>query len=280
MAPQTARYLELVHLGRNDWWRYALGVFVIALFWLGLGYLPYLYLADGPLGPMADFAAVNFSIFMMLAGLALAVKGVHRRPLLSLVTPHERIDWRRIARGAAVWAAFGVLAGAVEHWLYPGRYYLSFDAHRFFPFAALVLVLTPIQCAAEELVFRGYVMQGLALVTRSPALIAIASSLIFTAPHLLNPEVERHGALLMGALYFAIGMVLATVVLRDGRLELALGLHAANNVFLALVANYEGSALMTESIFTARALDPWFALVTLAGGGLAFHWWVFRGRGE
>lgn len=51
-------------------------------------------------------------------------------------------------------------------------------------------------------------------------------------------------------------MLLATITLRDGRLELAIGLHAVNNVLLALVANYEGSALMTESVFTAREFDP------------------------
>jgi membrane protease YdiL (CAAX protease family) len=79
----------------------------------------------------------------------------------------------------------------------------------------------------------------------------------------------------MAANYFAIGMLLATVTLRDGRLELAIGLHAVNNVFLALVANYEGSALMTESIFTARELDPWYSLATLMLGGVVFHWWVF-----
>ena len=139
-----------------------------------------------------------------------------------------------------------------------------------------MLVLTPLQSAAEELVFRGYVMQGLALLTRRPALIAIASSLAFTAPHLLNPEVLEHGALVMAANYFAIGMLLATITLRDGRLELAVGLHAVNNLFLALVANYEGSSLTTESIFTAREFDPWYSLVTLIAGTFVFHWWIFR----
>src|SRR5262245_23764127 len=227
---------------------------------------------------MVDFALVNFSIFMMLAGLAAAMRWLHHRRFLTLVAPDARIDWGRIARGARVWAALGVVTVAAEHWLYPDRYYLSFDAQRFFPFAALVLVLTPIQCAAEELVFRGYVMQGLSLFVRSPLAIAVASSVIFTIPHLLNPEVERHGLLLMGAVYFTIGMVLATVALRDGRLELAIGLHAANNLFLALVANYEGSALMTESLFTARELDPRFSLITLVLAAFAFHWWVFGRR--
>jgi len=47
-------------------------------------------------------------------------------------------------------------------------------------------------------------------------------------------------------------------------------------VFLALMANYEGSALATESVFTARELDPVYSLVTLIAGALAFHWWIFR----
>ena len=70
------------------------------------------------------------------------------------------------------------------------------------------------------------------------------------------------------------------IALRDGRLELAIGLHAANNVFLALVANYEGSALATAAVFTARELDPWYSLATLVAGGSAFYWWFFGRAGE
>ena len=124
--------------------------------------------------------------------------------------------------------------------------------------------------------FRGYAMQGLARLTRRPAVIAIASSVLFTLPHLLNPEVMQYGLLVMAANYFAIGMLLATITLRDGRLELAIGVHAANNVFLAVIANYEESALQTESIFTARELDPYYSLVALVAGALAFHACVFR----
>jgi membrane protease YdiL (CAAX protease family) len=212
----------------------------------------------------------------MLAGLVVTVTLIHRRPLRSLVTPDARVDLRRAGRGALVWAGVAVATVGIEHLLFPARYYLSLDLERFLPFLAAVLVLTPIQCATEELVFRSYAMQGLGLVTRRPALIAVASSLIFAVPHLMNPEVGQHGALIMAANYFTIGLLLATVTLRDGRLELAIGLHAVNNVLLALVANYEGSALMTESIFTARDLDPVYSLLTLIAGALVFHWWIFR----
>ena len=278
MSPQTERYLDLAQQGRNDWWRYALGVFTIAFFWLVLGYVPYILLVGSGMetSPLLDFVAINFSIFMMLAGLAVTVKLIHRRLLRSLVTPEARVDWRRIGRGALVWAVIAAVIVVVEHLLFPERYYLSFNPERFLPFLAVVLVLTPIQCAAEELVFRGYAMQGLGLLTRRPAVIAAASSLAFTVPHLLNPEVGHHGALIMAANYFAIGLLLATVTLRDGRLELAIGLHAVNNVLLALVANYEGSALATESVFTARELDPVYALVSLIVAAFIFHGWIFR----
>jgi membrane protease YdiL (CAAX protease family) len=281
LAPQTERFLDLSLQGRNEWWRYALGVAVIAFSWMVLGYVPFFVLADaGLFVPPLDFIIVNFSIFMMLAGLAFTVKLIHRRPLRSLISPEQRVDWRRIARAAAIWAVLMAVAVTLEHALYPGRYFLSYNPERFFVYVALVLLLTPLQCLTEELVFRGYVMQGLGRLTRRPLAIATVSSMVFVAPHLLNPEVQQHGAAIMAANYFAIGMLLATITLRDGRLELAVGLHAANNVLLGLIANYDGSVLMTESVFTARELDPVYSLATLIVAAAAFHWWIFRRPAE
>ena len=277
MSPRTAAYLDLALLGKNAWWRYALGALIITVSWLGLGLVPYTLLGIASISdPRLEFIAINFSIFLMFAGLAATVKWLHRRPLLSLITPRTGLDWQRMRRGAAAWIAIAAVLSFVEFLLFRDRFYPSFEGVRFFPFLLLVFLLTPLQCAAEELVFRGYAMQGLARLTRSPALIAILSSLIFTLPHLLNPEAQRHGVLIMGANYFAIGMLLATVALRDGRLELAIGVHAANNIFLAVVANYEESALRTESLFTVRELDPYYSLVSIVAGMLAFHAWVFR----
>jgi len=277
MFANAERYLDLARQGRNEWWRYLLGALIIAFFWLVLGNIPYvLLLLAGLSQPPFDFVAINLSIFAMLAGLAVVVKLIHHRPVRSLITPEDRIDWPSVARAAAAWAVLAAATSVVEHLAYPERYYLSFNPDRFFIYLGLVLVLTPLQCFVEELVFRGYVIQGLGLLTRRPLAIAVLSSIAFTIPHLLNPEVQQHGAAIMAANYFAIGMLLATVTLRDGRLELAIGLHAVNNVFLALVANYEGSVLATESVFTARELDPVYSLVTLIAGSAAFHWWIFR----
>jgi membrane protease YdiL (CAAX protease family) len=282
ISSEGGRYLDLARLGRNAWWRYLLGVCTIGFFWIVLGYVPYMMLVGAGLEPtpLLEFVAVNLSIFMMVAGLAVTVKWIHGRPLMSLVAPDLRVDWRRMARGAGAWLVIGAVMAVAEHLLFPGRYYLSYNPERFYPFLLAVLLLTPLQAAAEELVFRGYLMQGLGLLTRRPLVVAVASSVIFTLPHLMNPEVEQYGTAIMAANYFAIGMLLATATLRDGRLELAIGLHAVNNVFLALLANYEGSALATESVFTAAELDPVFSLAVLVLGAFAFHAWIFRRRPE
>jgi uncharacterized protein len=280
MQATSEQYLDLARLGKNAWWRYLLGVATIGFFWVVLGYVPYAVLVGAGLAtdPMLEFVAINLSIFMMLAGVAVAVKWIHRRPLMSLVAPDLRVDWRRVAHAAAVWLVVSAVMALAEHLLFPGRYYLSYDPERFYPFLLAVLLLTPLQAATEELVFRGYLMQGIGLLTRRAWIIAGASSIAFTLPHLMNPEALQYGVAIMAANYFVIGMLLATVALRDGRLELAIGLHAVNNVFLGLMANYEGSALGTESVFTATELDPVYSLAALVLGALAFHWWIFRGN--
>jgi membrane protease YdiL (CAAX protease family) len=267
----SARYLELAHEGRNEWWRYVVGVSLILFCWLALGYLPYFWLVGrDAVTPLTLYVAVNFSIFMMLVGLAIAMRFLHRRPLMTLVSADRRLDWRRVAQAAAVWAAIGLAAAAIEHALFPDRYYFSFDAGEFFVFAAIAVVLTPIQTTTEELVFRGYAMQALSLRMRQPLVIAAVSAFLFTLPHLANPEMQ-YGTLLLAASYYTIGFLLAVITLRDGRLDLAIGLHAANNLMLALIANYEGSALTGESVFTARELDPVYSFISLAIGAILFY---------
>jgi membrane protease YdiL (CAAX protease family) len=292
VLPKTERYLDLAAQGRSQWWLYALGVFIIpfpAIFLVfailvilidGLGVLS---LADAerfiqePDKPVLYFVLLNVSVITMLPGLAVAVKLLHRRPLLSLVTPDPPIDWRRIARGAVVWIVLMAAFTAFEHVLFPDRYRLSFNAERFFPFLLPVLVLTPMQAATEELL-RGYLMQALSLLTRRPTLIATLSSLAFSALHFENPEVERYGVAIMAANYFVCGILFSTIALRDGRLELAIGVHAGNNLFCALVSNNEGSVLKTESIFIS-SFDPAYGLVAALISTLACHWWIFGRSG-
>ena len=194
--------------------------------------------------------------------------------MLSLITPYARFDWRRACTGAAVWAAFAALCSVVEALLYPGRYRLTFNPQVFFAYAALALLLTPLQTATEELIFRGYLMQGLGRLLQRPWPLIVISAALFTLPHAANPEVAL-APLLVLPQYFIIGALLAAVTLKDGRLELAIGIHAANNLFTGLVANIEPSVISTVAIFTSE-FDPAYALVAVTAASVATYCVLFR----
>ncbi len=278
MITPAARFLAAADTGSNGWWRYALGIPLIAACWLIGGAYAYALVLQLPLGAVTEFVAINASILMLLAGVVAVVIALHRRPWRTLVTPLVRIDWRRIFTGAAVWGLLALLGAAIESLLFPGRYAWTPDLQRWLPFALAALLLTPLQCLAEELVFRGYLMQALGRLWRQPLFVAVASSAVFVVPHLYNPEVAAYGLWIMVANYFAMALFLATIALRDGRLELAIGAHAANNLLLALGVNYAESVFDTPSLFTAATLDPVYSLVTLLLGAAVFHLWVFRTR--
>lgn len=278
MNTPAARYLAAADIGSNDWWRYVLGVIFIAACWIGGGGYVYTRALEIPLGTVRDFVSLNASILLLLVAVVIAVIVLHRRPWLTLVSPYPAVDWRRVVLGGTVWGGLLLLGAAAENLIFPGRYAWTADWSRWLPFVVAALLLTPLQCLAEELMFRGYLVQGLARLSRHPVFLAISSSLLFTLPHLLNPEVEAYGFWIMAANYFAMAMFLATIALRDGRLELAIGAHISNNLLLALGVNYAESVFETPSLFTANTLDPVYSLITLLLGAAVFHLWVFRVR--
>ncbi|WIG95625.1 CPBP family intramembrane glutamic endopeptidase [Myxococcus sp. SDU36] len=99
---------------------------------------------------------------------------------------------------------------------------------------ALVLVLTPIQAAAEELLDRGLLMQGVYRLVPRPWVAVAVSSLLFWAVHLPNPE-DSGTPGWSAAYYRTVGILLAGVTLRTGRLEAAMGLHPGMNLCAFLV---------------------------------------------
>lgn len=279
MNTPAAQFLAAGNGGRNSDWLYLPGTVLAALCWVFGGAYAYGLTLQLPLGAVTEFAAVNASILMLMVGVLGVTLLLHRRPWRTLVTPQSRIDWRRMAAGGAVWGLLLLVGAVAESLLYPGRYSWTPDWSRWPAFAVAALLLTPLQCMAEEIAFRGYLMQGLSRLWRHLAFVAVTSSVVFTLPHLYNPEVAAYGLGIMAVNYFAMALFLATITLRDGRLELAIGAHTANNLLLALGVNYADSVFDTPSLFTADTLDPVYSLVTLLLGAVIFHLWAFRTRG-
>jgi membrane protease YdiL (CAAX protease family) len=206
-----------------------------------------------------------------LLGTVLVTALIHRRSPLTLVTGRRSVDWGRVGTGFGVLFALVVLSTFVEYLLYPSSFSLGPSLAAFAPFALLALVLTPIQATAEELFFRGYLVQGAGLISRNSLFLAAASGVLFMLPHLANP-----GLVLPVALYhFGFGAFFAWVSLRDGTLELAIGAHAANNLFGAAVLGFEGSALSTPTLFYTDRFVPAYSLAQFLVAAALFYLAVF-----
>ncbi len=280
-------YLELARRGRNDWWRYLLSLPGILVTWLFVGSIPVvLFLAyvsmDGD--PATDFSGTRFvgvpviveflvtmsSFVPFLVATLLAVRFIHARPLKTLMTGESHVRWGRMLAGAGVWLVIAALLSLIESLLYPGRYVLTFQPARLLLFALFALILIPIQTSAEELFFRGYLLQWMGLRLKNIWLLSLLNGILFFLPHAINPEMATN-SLLIGSSYFATGFFLAFITLQDNGIELALGMHAANNLFAALFANYVVTALPSPSLFTVQELDPVYSLVGLIAGLILFY---------
>jgi membrane protease YdiL (CAAX protease family) len=280
-------YLDLARQGKSNWWRFILAVALILFLWQILGALPSIFLliwvlADGnpltgvsPSGqlvgvnPLLGFAAPMLASVLFLLGIFLAIRIIHQRPFRTLITPAPAIAWGRFFQGFTVWFILSGLLSLAEALLHPGRYVWTLDLHSYITFVFLSLILVPIQTSTEELFFRAYILQGFGLRLRNIWILSAISGLLFMAPHLLNPEARLNYGL-MGFYYFFIGAVMAYVTLRDGRLELALGLHAANNLFSALIANYTVTVMPTPSLFTVNTLDVFYSVAAAIIGLIVF----------
>jgi membrane protease YdiL (CAAX protease family) len=144
-------------------------------------------------------------------------------------------------------------------------------------FMLVVLLLTPLQAAGEEYLFRGYLTQAFGSLVwgrrASQALAVLGPALIFALFHGFSQDApvffDR----------FAFGVVAGILVISTGGLEAAIAMHVLNN-FLAF-----GLALafgdLTTALNATGGSSWWMILSTLTQSlvYLALATWVAKGMG-
>lgn len=276
-------FLDVVHRGETRWIRYILTLLIIIATWtFGSGAVLYGVYGSEPEGlpmdgtnPFLDFITLNLLFVTVLIGLWIGIRNAHKRSLRTLITPRDRIRWGRIFQGFGLQMGLGIVFAAIDAMLFPDNYTYTLDPERFYKFAILVLLLTPFQTTTEELLTRSYFLQMLGHFTRHPIVLIILNALPFALFHLMNPEIAKYGIVPMLVSYFVVGAFLALVTLKDNGAELAIGIHAANNIFAAVLVNYEGSALSTNAIFTINEVNVWASTVAYIISAAIMYWILF-----
>jgi uncharacterized protein len=280
------RFIDLAKQGKNNWWRYVLSLGLIVTFPLTVAIIAVEVLSllgsqsrtggAAPNDPIVSFLQLSGFDASLIIGILLAVLFIHKRPVLTIITPGRSIDWKKIGKSFGLFFGLVALATLVDYLLNPSTYQFSLNPKRFLIFGPLAVVLIPIQTSAEELLFRGYLLQSMALLIGNRTALVLISGVLFMVPHLANPEMTA-GFWSMAFYYFLVGGILTIITLRSNSLETAMGIHAAINMFAALIVNYANSALETESIFYCTQIEPIFTVVSFVAMALVFYLLMFRG---
>ncbi|MCO6176148.1 CPBP family intramembrane metalloprotease [Flavobacterium sp. NRK F10] len=198
---------------------------------------------------------VNRTFLYLIAPLALGllivlvwVKFIQRIPLTVFTTGREKIDWKRIGFSFTVWAVFTIVMTLWAYYIAPENFQINFQPVNFAVFFIMAIILIPMQTSFEEYLFRGQILQGLSLETKSRFAGMFVSSVLFGLMHAANPEVEKIGYYIM-IYYIGTGFFLGIITLLDDGMELALGFHAANNLVGALLVTSDWTAFQTYSVF-------------------------------
>ncbi|MEU3529420.1 CPBP family glutamic-type intramembrane protease [Streptomyces sp. NPDC038707] len=285
-------YHRLARLSpRYQWWRpllgtlvlavaYALAVLVLIFCCLALGgALGYPEDADGwpEFGPVSGTAVDLLSLAVGIPVLLLTVRWIGRRPAgsVSSVTGRLRPRWLALC----VLTAVPVLALSMG-----GMLLLPEDGGEaqsqwvgwpaFARALAMLLVLVPLQAAAEEYVFRGWLTQTAGAYLRSPWAALVPQAVLFAAAHGWGTPWGFADLLVFGA-------CAGWLTWRTGGLEASIALHAVNNllafgVSAAVVDGLAGDETAADADWQTVLLDVLGILLYTA----AVTWWLRRRRLE
>jgi uncharacterized protein len=280
------KFLDAVRQGDNHWTIYLRVFLAIGFYWVALsGYTVLICYASLSLilglTHTSLFIANAIPFIVLLAILVFSVEKLHRRNVHSLINANAAINSKRLSLGFGIWGGLSLSFSLLDMLSSSENYFFTPDLRQWLILLPFILILTPIQTSVEELLFRGYLLQGLSLISRHRFTLIMISSLAFAVPHFANPEMER-GLFIWGALnYLTWGIFLAAITLKDNGLELALGIHAANNIFSFLLINTPDSVLPTPALFTYTgsidARESFLSVLIQAG---IFYAIVFGGIGR
>lgn len=260
-------YIQQAYKGKNKWYHWVITIVLVFFGWQFLGAVPLLVTAIMHSADMTEFtnaAADSFMslginsnlflflmIFMFAIGLLFLIIGVkylHKRTITSLVTSRNTIDWKRFWFGFITWGVLATVIISVGILISPENYIYNFKATPFFILLAISLLFLPLQTSFEELLFRGYFMQGLGILAKNRWLPLILTSVCFGLLHSANPEIEKLGYIAM-VFYIGTGFFYGITTLMDEGTELALGLHAVNNIIAAFFVTTDWTAFQTDALF-------------------------------
>lgn len=237
-------FLDNALQGKNDWWRYILTIiftWILPLFIFGVLFAVYSsvtgvnleFLRDS-LSSVTNAIGDSLGYVLVFIFFYLCIHFIHKQNFISVVNIGFKVHWRKILSGFGLWfllEAIGVLILFVAD---PALFEVTFNLGSFALILVLSLIMFPVQASMEELFFRGYLMQGISLLSKKPVVPLIVTSILFTCVHFGYYSSNALQTLYVLFCIFIGGLTWGITVLGENGVETAIGAHIARNTFTAL----------------------------------------------
>lgn len=276
----SKNFLNNAEYGKNNWWRYILTSFAS---WLG----PFIFLIiisipiiifSYPLNEGIDPQKVvnNIDPFVLLLFFGayyvlsflifyICVRFIHHKKLINFINTTSKVKWKKIIKGTGLWFALMGIVLLIEAILYPSLVKVSLNP-AFFTLLIISIIIYSIQASFEEIFFRGYLMQGIGLISRKPVIPLIITSALFAIGHFFNGSDASTGVGIVINM-FIFGITLGIITLGENGLETAMGVHIANNIFLTTIINstgtFEGLPSLLNTGTESALIIPSFVLMPI-----------------
>ena len=254
------------------------GIYFVLLLIVSFALLASAVMLRVPYDYLTDLQRIYANVFKTpLVFIALLITTIPVIPAIfiaRLITNFKPLGLIHSIAGRMRWSYLGVFLGF--GFLIFGLYYVGFatldgslttqnsvhplNSGMFWLYIVLILLIVPFQCYAEELLFRGYLMQTVGRWLKNPAWAIIIPAPIFMV---------LHGYGLWGLLsVLTMALIAGFLCWYTGGLEAGIGLHIANNVSI-FIFGLLGLADPFDANREAQALDFVQALILqLAFAGL------------
>lgn len=241
----------------------------------------YAYIAWRLPGPstgryMQDFLASPVGILSALTsfagiwiGLWVAMRFVHGEPLSALFGVSRRIAGGDFLKGLVAVLITSLFSEVLLYWLQPEivRGPIAFSS--WLLFLIPIVLLAFLQTSSEEMLFRGYLLRGLAYRFRSPLIWAVLPGLLFTSLHWNSSSTLAINACVLVSIG-AFALLLTLLVYVTGNLGPGFGAHLGNNLTGFLLIShqegYNGFALLNAKPLEGPGWTNWDAVLIAAIG--------------
>ena len=201
-------------------------------------------------------AMAGLSLFASALTLLWLARRFYQRPIRSFITAAPRFRWSLVLTGFAITlpilgVAVGAQAAFSKEALHP-PVLTAIDAGDLALYVVAAVGFLFIAALAEEMIFRGWLLQQTSAFTASIPILLLVNGVLFSLAHGdLDP-----GAFFVRAL---MGASWAWIALRVGGLEFGAGAHLANNLLIALFIEP-----VTLAAPAHEKADVWSGLIQLA----------------